>query len=169
MILWDGDTSVLHWTPPDCWQTKALRVASECGRPRQRPWAALLVSKREQPRTSAGDSKRGVRHGRTPLVNATEMRTRRQARITEKSMAGAGLILRLRADRPKNRPARRRLAVAFAKSQIYMKRDNASSWNSGPERSKSEIPILHNSKRLETSRRIVLEYIKNIGRRNNRR
>lgn len=54
-------------------------------------------------------------------------------------------------------------------TQIYMKRKNAGSWNSGPKRSKSEIPILHNFKCPETLRRIVLEYIKNIGRRNNRR
>ena len=52
--------------------------------------------------------------------------------------------------------------------KVYIKRENASIRNSGPERSKSE-PILHNSKCPETLRRIVLGYIKNIGRRNNRR
>src|SRR3990170_3588063 len=50
-----------------------------------------------------------------------------------------------------------------------MKRENAGNWSSGPKRSKSNIPILHNSKCPETLRRIVLEYIKNIGRRNYRR
>src|SRR3990170_1412520 len=44
--------------------------------------------------------------------------------------------------------------------KIYMKRENAGSWNSGPERSKSERPILHNSKSPENLRRIILEYIK---------
>src|SRR3989337_2289793 len=48
--------------------------------------------------------------------------------------------------------------------KIYMKRENAGSWNSGPKRSKSERPILHNSKSPENLRRIILEYIKNIGR-----
>ena len=37
---------------------------------------------------------------------------------------------------------------------VYMKRENAGSWNSGPKRSKSEILILHNSKCLETLWRI---------------
>ena len=46
-----------------------------------------------------------------------------------------------------------------------MKRENAGSWNSGPERSKYERPILHNSKSPENLWRIILEYIKNIGRR----
>ena len=49
--------------------------------------------------------------------------------------------------------------------KVYTKRENAGSWNSGPERSKSERPILHNSKSPENLRRIILEYIKNIGRR----
>src|SRR3989337_1977996 len=49
--------------------------------------------------------------------------------------------------------------------KVYMKRENAGSWNSGPKRSKSERPILHNSKSPANLRRIILEYIKNIGRR----
>ena len=53
--------------------------------------------------------------------------------------------------------------------KIYMKRVNASSWNSGPERSNFEIPILHNFKCPKTLWRIVLEYLKNIWRRNYRR
>ena len=61
------------------------------------------------------------------------------------------------------------LCLFYLFCKNYMKRENAGNWNSGPERSKSEIPILHNSKCPETLRRIVLEYIKNIGRRNNRR
>ena len=53
--------------------------------------------------------------------------------------------------------------------KVYMKRENADSWNSGPERSKSERPILHNSKSPKILWRINLEYIKNIGRRNHQR
>ena len=45
--------------------------------------------------------------------------------------------------------------------KIYMKRVNADRWNSGPERSKSDIPILRKSKCLETLQRIILECIKN--------
>ena len=44
--------------------------------------------------------------------------------------------------------------------KIYMKRENARSWNSGPERSKYERPILHNSKIPKNLQRIGLEYIK---------
>ena len=39
--------------------------------------------------------------------------------------------------------------------KIYMKRENAGSWNSGLEKSKSDIHILHNSKCLKTLRSIV--------------
>src|SRR5215216_425942 len=49
--------------------------------------------------------------------------------------------------------------------KIYMKRENPGSWNSRPERSKSERPILHNSKSPENLRRIILEYIRIIGQR----
>jgi hypothetical protein len=52
--------------------------------------------------------------------------------------------------------------------KVYTKRENAGSWNSGPERSKSERPIPHNSKSPENLWRIILEYIKNIGQRNTR-
>ena len=48
--------------------------------------------------------------------------------------------------------------------KVYMKRENAGSWNSGLEKEQNWRPILRNSKSPETSRRIVLEYIKNIGR-----
>ena len=47
--------------------------------------------------------------------------------------------------------------------KVYTKRENADSWNSGPERSKSERPILHSSKSPETLQRIILECIQNIG------
>ena len=53
--------------------------------------------------------------------------------------------------------------------KVYMKRENADSWNSGLEKEQILSPILHNSKSPETSRRIVLEYIKNIGRRKHQR
>ena len=49
--------------------------------------------------------------------------------------------------------------------KVYMKKENTDSWNSGPERSKSERPILHISKSLENLQRIILEYIKNTGQR----
>jgi hypothetical protein len=55
------------------------------------------------------------------------------------------------------------LSLLFYK--IYMKRENAGSWNSGLERSKSERPILHNSKSPENLWRIILEYIRIIRRR----
>ena len=50
-----------------------------------------------------------------------------------------------------------------------MKRENADSWNSGPERGETELAILHNSKWPENLWRIILEYIKNTGERINRR
>jgi hypothetical protein len=49
--------------------------------------------------------------------------------------------------------------------KVYTKRENVGSWNSGPETSNSERPILHNSKRPENLIRIILEYIRIIGRR----
>src|SRR3990170_4310755 len=56
-------------------------------------------------------------------------------------------------------------AFALLFYKVYTKRENAGSCNSGPERSKSERSIIHNSKSPENLRRIILEYIKNIGRR----
>jgi hypothetical protein len=50
-----------------------------------------------------------------------------------------------------------------------MKREIAGSWNSGPKKATTEIDIFHNSKWPENLRRIILEYIKNIGGRNTRR
>jgi hypothetical protein len=44
--------------------------------------------------------------------------------------------------------------------KVYTKRENADNWNSGQERSKFEIPILHNSKSPKNLQRIILEYIK---------
>ena len=49
------------------------------------------------------------------------------------------------------------------------KEGNAGSWNSGPEKAMSEIPILHISKGAEILRRIILEYIINIGENNYQR
>ena len=48
--------------------------------------------------------------------------------------------------------------------KVYMKRENASSWNSGLQRSKYYRPILHNSKIPETPRKLFLEIIKNTER-----
>ena len=47
--------------------------------------------------------------------------------------------------------------------KVYTKRENAGSWNSGPEKAMSELPIIHISKSAKILRRIVLEYIKNTG------
>ena len=44
---------------------------------------------------------------------------------------------------------------------VYTKRKNTGSWNSGPEKAMSELPILHNSNWAEILRRIILENIKN--------
>ena len=53
--------------------------------------------------------------------------------------------------------------------KVYTKRENAGSWNSGPEKAMSELPILHISKWAENLRRIILEYIKNNGENNYQR
>ncbi|KAI5016663.1 hypothetical protein ZWY2020_006514, partial [Hordeum vulgare] len=47
--------------------------------------------------------------------------------------------------------------------RVYMKRENADSWNSGLKRSKFEIHIPRNSKSRENQRGFILEFIKNIG------
>ena len=52
---------------------------------------------------------------------------------------------------------------------VYTKRENTNSWNSGPEKPMSELLILHNSKQAETSQRIFMEYLKNIGANNYQR
>ena len=44
--------------------------------------------------------------------------------------------------------------------KVYTKRENAGSWNSGPEKATSESPIMHISKWAENLQRIVLEYKK---------
>ena len=53
--------------------------------------------------------------------------------------------------------------------KVYTKRENAGSWNFGPEKATSELPILNNYKWAENLCRIVLEYMKNIGANNYRR
>ena len=44
--------------------------------------------------------------------------------------------------------------------KVYMKRENAGSWNSGPKRSKLWKPVLHNSKSPEIQHNSVSENIK---------
>mgnify|MGYP005813414301 CR=1 FL=1 len=53
--------------------------------------------------------------------------------------------------------------------KVYTKRENADSWNSGPGKAMSELPILHISKWAKTLWRIVLEYKKNTEANNYRR
>ncbi|KAI4981726.1 hypothetical protein ZWY2020_022218 [Hordeum vulgare] len=47
--------------------------------------------------------------------------------------------------------------------EVYMKRENAGSWNSCLKRSQFEIPILRNSKSRENERGFILDFIKNTG------
>ena len=58
-------------------------------------------------------------------------------------------------------------AFSLLFSKIYMKRENAGNWNSGPQRSKSERPIRHNSKCPKTLQRIIWN-IKKLGEENTR-
>ena len=56
--------------------------------------------------------------------------------------------------------------------KVYTKRENVGSWNSGPEKATSELPILHIFKWAENLRRIVfeyMEYLRNIGANNYQR
>ena len=46
--------------------------------------------------------------------------------------------------------------------KVYMKRENAGSWNSGLEKEQTLEPILHNSESPETQQNVVSENIKNI-------
>ena len=52
--------------------------------------------------------------------------------------------------------------------KVCMKMENAGSWNSGLEKEQI-LKILHNSRSPETPRKLVLEYIKNIGQRKHQR
>ena len=57
-------------------------------------------------------------------------------------------------------------AISLLLYKVYMKRENAGSWNSGLEKEQIlETYSLHNPKSPETSWSLFLEYIKNIGRR----
>ena len=60
-------------------------------------------------------------------------------------------------------------AISLIICKVYTKRENTGNWNSGPEKSMSEIPILHISKWAEILWRIILEYIINIGEKNYQR
>ena len=61
------------------------------------------------------------------------------------------------------------MAILSYFTWFTMKRENASSWNSGWKRSKYWKPILHSSKNPETPRKLYLELIRMIERRKHQR